>query len=75
MAIANTPIGWLIYTSCKRHGVDARLIFLYFTGDDQMQGPCSEVEWTPYIDAAHAHLGIAKNARGVVTIFQDVRGL
>jgi hypothetical protein len=59
----------------QKHGVDVRLIFLYFTGDDQMKGPCSEADWTPYIDAAYAHLGIAKKAHGVVTIFQDVRGL
>jgi hypothetical protein len=58
----------------QKHGVDARLVFLYFTSDRQMKGPCSEAEWRPYIDAAHAHLGIPENTPGTVTIFQDVGG-
>jgi hypothetical protein len=58
----------------QKHGVDARLVFLYFTNDHEMNGPSSESEWRPYIDAAHAHLGIAENTHGTVTIFQDVGG-
>ncbi len=55
--------------------VDAWLVFLYFMGDDDMNGPHSEAEWMPYINAAHKHLGLSKNSRGVVSIFQDVRDL
>ena len=58
----------------QKHGVDARLIFLYFTGDEEMKGPCSAAEWRPYIAAALARLGIAENTHGAVTIFQDVGG-
>jgi hypothetical protein len=58
----------------QEHGVDARLVFLYFVGDAEMNGPRSEAEWKPYIDAAHAHLGISKRAHGAVAIFQDVQG-
>jgi hypothetical protein len=58
----------------QKHGVDARLVFLYFMGDGEMNGPRSEAEWRPYIDAAHAHLGISEPAHGAVAIFQDVWG-
>jgi hypothetical protein len=58
----------------QKHGVDARLVFLYFVGDGEMNGPASEAEWKPYIDAAHAHLGISERTHGAVAIFQDVRG-
>jgi hypothetical protein len=57
----------------QKHGVDARLVFLYFTGDGEMNGPRSEVEWRPHIEAAHAHLGISKHPHGAVAIFHDVR--
>ena len=55
----------------REHGVDAVLVFLYFTRAD-MGGPTSEAEWKQHIDTAHAHLGIAENTHSAVTIFQDV---
>ncbi len=58
-----------------QHQVDAWLVFLYFTGDDDMSGPNSEAAWMPHINAAHKHLGLSKNSRGVVSVFLDVRDL
>ena len=58
-----------------QHGVDAWLVFLYFTGDQEMNGPLSEDEWMPLIEAVHLHLGLSQRLRGVATIFQTVEGL
>jgi hypothetical protein len=56
----------------REHDVDAWMIFLYFFGDMDMQGPETEAEWRPYIEAAHRHLGIDSHAPHVVTLFHSV---
>lgn len=59
----------------RSHGVDARLVFLYFTGDTDMKGPSSREEWSLPIEAVHAHLGLDRRPRGVATVFHSVAGL
>jgi hypothetical protein len=59
----------------QTHGVDARLVFLYFTGDKQMKGPSSRSDWLPHINAAHTHLRIKSLEYGTINIFQDVEAL
>ena len=59
----------------RQHNIDAWLVFLYFTGDEDMKGPVSESEWIPHIDKAHAHLGLAQHPPAVVTLFHSVKDL
>jgi hypothetical protein len=59
----------------KMNRVDACLVFLYFTCDDEMKGPNSVTAWAPFIDAANQHLGLRDHPRDMVSIFQDVRVL
>ncbi len=59
----------------RRNNVDAWLVFLYFTGDQDIKGPASEAEWKAHIDQAHAHLGLIKKTPGVVSLFYPVGGL
>ena len=57
----------------RSRGIDACLVFLYFVGDLDIRGPSSEAQWTPFIEAAHTHLGISKKGQcEVTTIFQSV---
>lgn len=44
----------------EEHGIGARLLFVYFTGD-QIGGadcPCDEAGWQPALDGQDAHVGI-----------------
>jgi hypothetical protein len=59
----------------QQNGVDACLVFIYFTCDQEMKGPASDTAWAPFIDAATLHLGLPKHPRNVVNVFQDVRML
>jgi hypothetical protein len=56
----------------QQHGVDAWLVFLYFTGDLEMKGPASAADWSPFIQRAQAHLGLTQHPKGVATTFLDV---
>lgn len=42
----------------QRHGVNARLAFVYFVNDHERSGPCSVDEWGAAIATVHKHLGI-----------------
>lgn len=42
----------------RDHGVDAHLVFVYFLGDEQMDGPASKEAWATAIDDCHTALGI-----------------
>lgn len=59
----------------REHGVEAWLVFLYFTEDFEMAGPASHAEWRPFIEAAHRHLGLKENAPWVVSVFQAVTAI
>ncbi|WP_085814105.1 hypothetical protein [Geoanaerobacter pelophilus] len=59
----------------QQSGLDACLVFVYFTGDEEMKGPTSEAAWTPFIDMAHQHLGLPQHPKDVVSVFLDVRTL
>lgn len=61
----------------RRQGVDSRLVFLYFTGDEDVDGPANESEWDPIIGDMKTALGFAAGARidGVYEVFVDVAGL
>jgi hypothetical protein len=56
----------------RSHGVDAWLVFLYFTGDADMGGPANKEEWKPHLDAAHRHLGLPSRPEAVVDVFLAV---
>ena len=59
----------------RENGVDAWMVFLYFFGDVDMQGPESEAAWRPYIEEAHRHLGLYFHTPHVVTLFHSVNEL
>lgn len=59
----------------REHGVEAWLVFLYFTEDSEMSGPASEAEWRPFIDAAHRHLGLKEHVPWVASVFQSVTAI
>ena len=56
----------------REHGVEAWLVFLYFTSDVEMAGPASQSEWQPFIAAAHRHLGLKEHAPWVASVFQPI---
>ncbi len=53
----------------QEHGVDVRMVFLYFLGDEEMHGPRSESEWRSHITSAHAHLGLCELPLGAASVF------
>jgi hypothetical protein len=59
-------------TFLRESGVDAWLIFLYFVGDEDMEGPADEAGWKSYLDEAYAHLGLPSKVPGVVTMYQSI---
>ncbi|WP_310601092.1 hypothetical protein [Desulfobulbus sp.] len=59
----------------RKHQVEAWLVFLYFLGDKDMNGPDSEAGWEPHIEAAHRHLGLKNHMQWVVSLFQPIADL
>ncbi len=59
----------------RQHGVEAWLVFLYFTGDEDMGGPASKSEWQCHIDKAHTHVGLPESSRWIVSVFHDTSDL
>jgi len=61
----------------RNKGVDAWLIFLYFTSADDVNGPASAEEWRSYQQSLYRHLGLwnAKAIPGVVNAYVDVQSL
>ena len=55
----------------------AHLVFIYFVGDQEMNGPDSEVEWTGAIRTIEVFLGIerTKLSSCVHHVYLDVRGI
>ena len=47
-----------LYLLHEVNGVDAWLVFVYFVGDDDVQGPGSEAEWKAAIQVLHGALGL-----------------
>jgi hypothetical protein len=56
----------------RKHGVQARLAFVYFVGDVEMRGPKTRAEWRVAIDAAHGFLGLNRTPLNVAEVFIDV---
>jgi hypothetical protein len=59
------------------NGVQAALVFLYFTNATEMQGPASELEWKGAVRLIHSVLGIPADLKsfGVFEAFVDVSEL
>jgi hypothetical protein len=54
--------------------VPARLVFVYFVGDPDLDGPTSKREWVAAINVLHEALGIrARVPSYVVDVFVDIR--
>lgn len=56
----------------QKQGVDARLVFLYFVGDCDMNGPLTQDEWSSCIQTATTWLGFKNPVKGVISVFQHV---
>lgn len=59
----------------RRHGFQANLVFVYFTGDQEMVGPLSEEEWRRQLKAVGRHLGLPDSVPGVVNAFVHTSAL
>ena len=61
----------------KLNGIQAVMVFMYFTNAADMHGSTSELEWKGAIRLIHAVLGIPADLRasGVFEVFIDVREL
>lgn len=57
------------------NGLWAYLVFLYFCGDADTEGPAIPDEWRPHISAAHDARWIAAHPDGVLHVFPDVTDL
>ena len=59
----------------RAHNVPAALLFVYFTGDANMDGPASREAWAPVLADVYRHLGFPGDALpmpGVVNVYVDV---
>lgn len=58
----------------RNAGVDAHLVFLYFVGDGDINGPTSPEEWRDAVLKVHRHLGLdpQRSLTGVHAIYVDV---
>jgi hypothetical protein len=54
-------------------GVPTALVFVYFTGDDDMDGPGSAEEWEGHLESVRVALGLPVDLSGVVDVFVDIR--
>lgn len=62
----------------RNHGVDARLMFVSFIGDDDIGGPRTKEPWEVAFAAADYTLGIGKRhalSRYIEHVFPDVKAL
>jgi hypothetical protein len=55
------------------NAVPAKLVFVYFIGDADMNGPNSREEWATAIHVVHHSLGLATIPPYVLDVFIDVR--
>lgn len=63
-----------LYLLHELNGVESWLVFLYFTGAEDVGGPASEAEWRPAIEEIHQALGLREHPllERVVEVFVDV---
>jgi hypothetical protein len=59
----------------SRSDMDALLVFVYFTNDDEMRGPRTADEWKVGLQDAYAHLALPPRIAGLADAFIDVRWL
>jgi hypothetical protein len=65
-----------LYFLRKVNGLDAHLVFLYFVGDEEVDGPKSKAEWVAATQVVHEALGIrGVRAKGLHHLFVDVADL
>jgi hypothetical protein len=53
----------------RKHGVQASLVLVYFTGDQEVDGPLGPAEWKRYLKEVHRHLGLSGPVPGLVNAF------
>ena len=54
----NTQTGWHPYLLNELNGLSTLLVFLYFIGDHEMDGPNSRREWDAALAVLHEALGL-----------------
>lgn len=60
----------------QSHGIPAKLVFVYFTNDAQMNGPASEAEWKAGLAHVYRHLGLpTSGVPDVINVFIDSSAL
>ena len=66
-----------LYLLAELNQIDAWLVFVYFIGDTDVDGPESEAEWKAALTVMHGALGLSKRhalSQRIVDVFVDVRG-
>lgn len=67
-----------LYLLRELNRIDAWLVFVYFIGDTDVNGPSSKVEWKAALEVMHGALGLRRRHRllnYVLDVFIDVRDL
>lgn len=59
----------------RKHGVQAKLVFVYFMGDQDMHGPSKMAEWETRLKEVHRHLGLPDTLPGMVNAFVPIDAL
>ena len=66
-----------LYLLAELNQIDAWLVFVYFMGDADVDGPESEAEWKAALTVMHGALGLPKRhalSKRIVEVYVDVRG-
>ena len=67
-----------LYLLRELNGINARLVFVYFTGDDDVDGPLTTAEWKSALKVVKGVLGLSERHRlskYIADLFIDVREL
>jgi hypothetical protein len=66
-----------LYLLRELNGIPAWLVFVYFIGDEDTNGPTTEAEWRAALTVAKGVLGLKRNRlnKYVIDVFLDVREL
>ena len=62
----------------RSNGINAKMVFVSFVGDNEMQGPESELEWAAIFKAADYVLGLPKKhklSKHIIHVYPNVHSL
>ena len=60
------------YLLNELNGIPAKLVFVYFIGDEDMKGPAARHEWETAVETVHGALGLNTPPPFIRDVFIDV---